>query len=335
MDNRNQKLYNALIEYLEPRFNKIETDVSELKKDVSELKKDVSLLKLEVLNINKYISQENEVKEIKANKMFEDFLEKKNIKFKKIDWRLVYDFNGLLVTDLDGCYLLNPKINNRKVLNSQNFGKRGINENTIQQIINYNKTRDTEFNLPQRLVIIESKSFFDKYQIDKKIKQLFLIHQILVQSQNQENEPHLQGHIRFRDMVQLYNLQSLPLDVYLVISGHLKHEMLNYILKCNEGITEEEYNDFELKSLLDSYEFKKASKTILNFNLRIKTENLQQFINSLNNEIKKNSNNIFLNNLKKQIKSFRDIEQYLNFCRGKIGYLFYDKEYLDYLNRFY
>lgn len=324
MDNRNKKLYNALIEYLEPRFNKIETDVSELKKDVSSLK-------LEVLNINKYISQENEVKEIKANKMFEDFLEKKNIKFEKNDWRFIYNFNGLLVTDLDGCYLLNPRItiNSRQGLNTQKFRNRGMNDFTLQQIINTNKTRDTEFNLPQRLVIIESKSFFDKYQIDKKIKQLFLIHQILVQSQNPQN-----GHKRFRNMVQLYNLQSLPLDIYLVISGHLKHEMLNYILKCNKGITEEEYNNFELKSLLDSYEFKQASKTILNFNLRIRTENLQQFINSLNNEIKKNSNNIFLNNLKKQINSFRDMEQYLNFCRRKIGYLFYDKEHLDYLNRF-
>jgi len=163
MDNRNQKLYNALIEYLEPRFNKIETDVSTLKKDVSSLK-------LDVLNINKYISQENEVKEIKSNKMFEDFLEKKNIKFKKMDWRFVYNIHGLLITDLDGCYLLNSKvlINNRQDLNVQNFKKRGINEDTLTQIININKTINTEFNLPQRIIIIESKSFFDKYQIDKK-----------------------------------------------------------------------------------------------------------------------------------------------------------------------
>ena len=58
MDKRNKKLLDSIIEYLNPRFNKIENEISSLKSDVA--------------TINKYISTESKVKEITANKLVED-----------------------------------------------------------------------------------------------------------------------------------------------------------------------------------------------------------------------------------------------------------------------
>jgi len=39
MDERNKKLLDSIIEYLNPRFNKIENEISSLKSDVSTINK--------------------------------------------------------------------------------------------------------------------------------------------------------------------------------------------------------------------------------------------------------------------------------------------------------
>ena len=90
MDKRDKKLLASIINYLDPRFTKIESEISSLKSDVSSLKSDVSSLKLDVsslksdvLTINKYISTESKIKEINANNLIEDFFNKNNIYYNK------------------------------------------------------------------------------------------------------------------------------------------------------------------------------------------------------------------------------------------------------------
>jgi chromosome segregation ATPase len=101
MNKRNKKLLDSIIEYLNPRFNKIEneisslkSDVSSLKSDVSSLKSDVSSLKSDVSTINKYISTESKVKEITANKLVEDFFNIHNTHYKKISLKYFYNRKG-------------------------------------------------------------------------------------------------------------------------------------------------------------------------------------------------------------------------------------------------
>ena len=104
MDKRNKLLLKSIIDYFDPRFTKIESDILSLKTDILSLKTDVS-------TINKYISTESKVKEITANKLVEDFFNKNNINYKRLSWKYVYNRNGKEVTDLDGCYII-TKYNN-------------------------------------------------------------------------------------------------------------------------------------------------------------------------------------------------------------------------------
>ena len=99
MDKRDKKLLASIINYLDPRFTKIESEISSLKLDVSSLKSDVSSLKSDVLTINKYISTESKIKEINANNLIEDFFNKNNIYYNKLNWKNVYDRKGKEITE--------------------------------------------------------------------------------------------------------------------------------------------------------------------------------------------------------------------------------------------
>jgi len=147
MDKRNKLLLKSIIDYFDPRFTKIESDISSLKTDVS--------------TINKYISTESKVKEITANKLVEDFFNKNNMNYKRLSWKYVYNRNGKEVTDLDGCYIINSKPIN-SISSIDNISKRNydkiINEQAILDILQTNKTSTTLYTPISRLVIIESKN---------------------------------------------------------------------------------------------------------------------------------------------------------------------------------
>ena len=188
MDKRDKKLLASIINYLDPRFTKIESeisslksdvsslksDVSSLKSDVSSLKSDVSSLKSDVLTINKYISTESKIKEINANNLIEDFFNKNNIYYNKLNWKNVYDRRGKEITDLDGCYLINSK-SNISTSSVDNIVKRQynkiINEQSVLDILQTNKTTTTPYTAVSKLIIVESKNLFNKYLVDKKIVQ--------------------------------------------------------------------------------------------------------------------------------------------------------------------
>ena len=140
IDKRNKLLLKSIIDYFDPRFTKIELDISSLKTDIS--------------TINKYISSESKVKEITANKLVEDFFNKNNINYKKLSWKYVYNRNGKEVTDLDGCYIINSKpINSMFSIDNISI----INEQAILDILQTNKTSTTLYTPISRLVIIIKK----------------------------------------------------------------------------------------------------------------------------------------------------------------------------------
>ena len=168
MDIRNKKLLDSIIEYLNPRFNKIENEISSLKSDIA--------------TINKYISTESKVKEITANKLVEDFFNTHNTHYKKINLKYFYNRKGKEITELDGCYVIHPKdyhseksfsnIVNRKY-------NRITNEKAVADMLKINKTDATSYTPTSKLIIVECKNLFNKYMVDKKILQLIEIHKIL------------------------------------------------------------------------------------------------------------------------------------------------------------
>ena len=174
MDKRDKKLLASIINYLDPRFNKIELEISSLKSNVSSLKSEISSLKSDVLTINKYISTESKIKEINANNLIEEFFNKNNIYYNKLNWKNVYDRKGKEITDLDGCYLINSK-SNLSTSSVDNIVKRKynkmINEQSVLDILQTNKTMTTPYTAVSKIIIIESKNLFNKYLVDKKIVQ--------------------------------------------------------------------------------------------------------------------------------------------------------------------
>ena len=307
--------------------------IVQIAKDVSILKKDVSTLKKDVITINKYIKNENIVKEIKANLLIETFLLKNDILFQKLSWSFVYNKKGKIITDLDGCYLINislkrnvdniiNNITSRNYVIRSNF-KSKINKNSIMKIIEKENKKET-FPIPEKLIIVESKNYFDKYQINKKIKQLYQINEVINDSKNIKNN----NSKIFKSMIDEHKINKLPNNLYLVICGYIKNYNLEYIKKCNKGITEEEYNHIELMNLIDSYEFIELTKHYRKLRNQIDITSIYTFTESLTNLIDENPDEILLLKLKNQIIPYNSFKLELDFIKGKIGYLFYNEEFL-------
>jgi outer membrane murein-binding lipoprotein Lpp len=333
MDKRNKRLLDSIIEYLNPRFNKIEneisslksdvsslkSDVSSLKSDVSSLKSDVSSLKSDVATINKYISTESKVKEITANKLVEDFFNAHNTHYKKIGLKYFYNRKGKEITELDGCYIIHPKDSSseKSFINIVNRKYNRItNEKAVADMLKINKTAATSYSPTSKLLIVECKNLFNKYMVDKKILQLTEIHKIL-----EERKIKRDGDSKvYTQMIKQEKVDKLPKELYIILIGHISQMIFQYIQKCNSGITKEEYDMFEIEEMRDSVEFKELSKRIPNFNQKCKnTKMIDYFIDKYPSEE-------LLKKIKSNTKSYEDMQESLEFIKGKIGYLFYDRE---------
>ena len=311
MDIRNKKLLDSIIEYLNPRFNKIENEISSLKSDVSSLKSDIA-------TINKYISTESKVKEITANKLVEEFFNTHNTHYKKISLKYFYNRKGKEITELDGCYVIHPKdyhseksfsnIVNRKY-------NRITNEKAVADMLKINKTDATSYTPTSKLIIVECKNLFNKYMVDKKILQLIEIHKIL-----EECKVKRDGDSKiYTQMIKQEKVDKLPKELYIILIGHVSQIVFQYIQKCNSGITKEEYDIYEIEEMRDSVEFKELSKRIPNFTQKCKNmEMIDYFIDKYPSEE-------LLKKLKSNTKSYEEMQESLEFIKGKIGYLFYDR----------
>lgn len=327
MDKRDKKLLASIINYLDPRFTKIESEISSLKSNMSSLKSDILSLKSDVLTINKYISTESKIKEINANNLIEDFFNKNNIYYNKLNWKNVYDRKGKEITDLDGCYLINSKsnISTSSVNNivKRNYNKM-INEQSVLDILQTNKTTTTPYTAVSKLIIIESKNLFNKYLVDKKIVQLREIYKIIHDSKIKK----LDDSKVFTEMISNYNLDKLSTELYIILIGHCNSSIFEYINKCNNGITNDEYNSFEVEEIKDSYEYKELTKRIPNFIQKCKTTNYDKLIHIIDSLIIKYPSEELLHKLRSNSKSYQEMTQSLKFIKGKIGYLFHDKDYI-------
>jgi len=261
MDDRNKKLLDSIIEYLNPRFNKIENEISYLKSDIA--------------TINKYISTESKVKEITANKLVEEFFNTHNTHYKKISLKYFYNRKGKEITELDGCYVIHPKdyhseksftnIVNRKY-------NRITNEKAVADMLKINKTDATSYTPTSKLIIIECKNLFNKYMVDKKILQLIEIHKIL-----EECEVKRDGDSKiYTQMIKQEKVDKLPKELYIILIGHVSQIVFQYIQKCNSGIKKDEYDMYEIQEMRDSVEFKELSKRIPNFIQKCKEKGLLQ-----------------------------------------------------------
>ena len=304
MDIRNKKLLDSIIEYLNPRFNKIENEISSLKSDVA--------------TINKYISTESKVKEITANKLVEDFFNTHNTYYKKISLKYFYNRKGKEITELDGCYIIHPKDYHSEKSYSNIVNRkynRITNEKAVADMLKINKTDATSYTPTSKLIIVECKNLFNKYMVDKKILQLIEIHKIL-----EESEVKRDGDSKiYTQMIKQEKVDKLAKELYIILIGHVSQIIFQYIQKCNSEIKKDEYDMYEIQEMRDSVEFKELSKRIPNFTKKCKnTEMIDNFIDKYPSEE-------LLKKLKSNTKSYEEMQESLEFIKGKIGYLFYDR----------
>lgn len=304
MDIRNKKLLDSIIEYLNPRFNKIENEISSLKSDVA--------------TINKYISTESKVKEITANKLVEDFFNTHNTYYKKISLKYFFNRKGKEITELDGCYVIHPKDYHSEKSFSNILNRkynRITNEKAVANMLKINKTDATSYTPTSKLIIVECKNLFNKYMVDKKILQLIEIHKIL-----EECEVKRDGDSKiYTQMIKQEKVDKLPKELYIILIGHVSQIVFQYIQKCNSGLKKDEYDMYEIQEMRDSVEFKELSKRIPNFTKKCKnTEMIDYFIDKYPSEE-------LLKKLKSNTKSYEEMQESLEFIKGKIGYLFYDR----------
>jgi hypothetical protein len=183
-------------------------------------------------------------------------------------------------------------------------------------MLKINKTAATSYSPTSKLVIIECKNLFNKYMVDKKILQLTEIHKILEECKvKQDSDSKV-----YTQMIKQEKIDKLPKELYIILIGHVSQMIFQYIQKCNSGITKEEYDMYEIEEMRDSVEFKELSKRIPNFTQKCKnTLMIDYFIDKYPSEE-------LLKKLKSNTKSYEEIQQSLEFIKGKIGYLFYDRE---------
>jgi len=305
MDKRNKKLLDSIIEYLNPRFNKIENEISSLKSDVA--------------TINKYISTESKVKEITANKLVEDFFNTHNTHYKKISLKYFYNRKGKEITEFDGCYIIHPKDyrSEKSISNIVNRKYNRItNEKAVADMLKINKIAVTSYSPTSKLVIVECKNLFNKYMVDKKILQLTEINKILEECKIKRD-----GDSKvYTQMIKQEKVDKLPKELYIILIGHVSQLIFQYIQKCNSGITKEEYDVYEIEEMRDSVEFKELSRRIPNFTQKcMNTQMIDYFIDKYPSEE-------LLEKLKSNMKTYEEMHESLVFIKDKIGYLFYDRE---------
>ena len=228
---------------------------------------------------------------------------------------------------MDGCYLINSK-SNISTSSVDNIVKRQynkiINEQSVLDILQTNKTTTTPYTAVSKLIIIESKNLFNKYLVDKKIIQLREIYKIIHDSKVKRADDSKV----FSEIVSNYNLDKLSTELYIILIGHCNSSIFEYIRKCNSGITNEEYNSFEVEEIKDSYEYKELAKKIPNFIQKCKTTNYDRLIHVIDSLIIKYPSEELLHKLRSNSKSYQEMNQSLKFIKGKIGYLFHDKDYI-------
>ena len=114
---------------------------------------------------------------------------------------------------------------------------------------------------------------------------------------------------------------TFVISAYFVISAVFKSVLII-------GHLNDEYNSFEVEEIKDSYEYKELAKRIPNFIQKCKTTNYDKLIHVIDSLIIKYPSEELLHKLRSNSKSYQEMNQSIKFIKGKIGYLFHDKDYI-------
>ena len=264
---------DTLYKYMVHEFKEIKQDisglkkdVSELKKDVSELKKDVSMLKDDMRGVKKYIKLESKFQEQQNREFISKmyiYNHPSNI-ITTLHIQKIYTCTNKEITDIDG-FLFISTFPIYAIHPSKDVVERIQNKDAATSFLSSlknNNTRNSRQNVME-YIIIESKHSLSKGKVDKKIKQINEIYEMLDIAYDISIDKTKQCFSLYTTMINELQqstgqtIQNLHLPINLIFSSDdISHELCNYIHAIHNGISEEEYNMFSLKLLYsDEYAY--------------------------------------------------------------------------------
>jgi hypothetical protein len=278
-------------------------------------------------NLNLYIQNESEKQELIATINIQNKLKEISITAQIDIFPLKYFYepnNNDMLTDLDGC--ITYKLT-QKSLQHQNGHVKNIIEDKV--------------------FIIETKHNFTKMLFDKKIEQFCKILDTFKIIKNKSKMKNIQNSIKnnkvntnFLNMVDTYNLQNFPDNIYFIFSSDvLTYEQKEFLSALNIGkLNEEIYNKYLIeyikthKIMNDIRNDDKLKNNIKNklLNFQSLNELIDMFIinNNITGPEKEEKYSIikYKDTFKNLILPYNNVKDCYNMLKGKIGYI--DKDLL-------
>jgi chlorite dismutase len=250
-------------------FAELRQDIVGLKNDVSGLKNDVHGLKNDVHGLKRAVTTlQDDMRGVKKYiKLESTFQERENREFISKIYALNHPTNSIVtlhiqkiytcaykeITDLDGFLLISTfpiraiQLPTELIASSKNPAVA-----SFAASLKDNNTRNAKQAIME-YIIIESKHSLSKGKVDKKIRQMKEIHDML--SVVPIMDP-TQCHPSYTSMIEnIGQSTGLPLDklnlpINLIFSSNdISYELCNYVCAIHDGISEEEYNELSLKLL--------------------------------------------------------------------------------------
>jgi hypothetical protein len=247
---------SKVIEIIPDMYNRISTiqnDITTIQNDVSTIKNDVANLNNRVSTIESnmssftlaknfisYTRQDTAIQEIANEKLVFDYLTRK-IPTSVFEMRKRFEFvdaYGNTITELDGCILMNV-----------NQYTPTLRDNRIPNIVLKDDSRSiVSTHLQKTTIFIESKRTLDVPKVNKKIKQLIQMTEILrlLPSLNLATT-----HENFIKMVNEHNLHEFPKHVMMIFaSNNISVPLKDLILEINNNtLTEDIYYKYICEAL--------------------------------------------------------------------------------------
>jgi hypothetical protein len=193
--------FDGLERSVETRFSTIQSSIDDIKEDVSVLKKDVSVLKKDVSVLKKDVSVLKKDMDLVKDKL--QIVEKSTHGAIK-----TLDKKRTNINEMNTKYYLFNTLKNKGIVKKLTL--KHIYARDGEQVSEF----DSCFIFNTSLIIVENKTNIRQGDIDKKIRQVQTIKEIIKSAQDNPSQSNTSP--KYQHMIQTIDFSHLPTDVYIV-----------------------------------------------------------------------------------------------------------------------
>lgn len=235
--------------------------------------------------IRNYINTESEIQEQETvDIVFKDLLNKYPISIytiNKFELRKVLNIDGTLLTDLDGCIVIQKNEQNTPIPKQELNVL--VNSRQKQRANNNSATKSKQYtggSLEKYLIVIECKHSLKKSDVDKKIRQMMRFEEVI--DYIQQKSSHYRSSNPFTKFVSEHKaeLDILPSKIHQLYfaTQYMTKDTQDYVKRLYQGdMTQEEYETISLNFVFKQKDIRsfivRMMTTVLNENYN---DNLQK-----------------------------------------------------------